>query len=161
MRLTIAAIGRLKSGPETALVERYADLAKGLGHSCSLGPVQIIEFLEARAPQRDQRRNDEAERLLSATKDASVHVLLDEGGKQFSSTELASFLSRSRDDDGAREIAFLIGGADGHGEPARKACPTTLSLSKLTLPHGLARIMLAEQLYRAITIVAGHPYHRA
>ncbi|MEQ8824399.1 MAG: 23S rRNA (pseudouridine(1915)-N(3))-methyltransferase RlmH [Filomicrobium sp.] len=160
MRLTIAAIGRLKSGPEAALVERYTDLAKGLGRSCSLGPVQILEFPEARTPQRDQRRNDEAKRLLSATKDASVHVLLDERGNQFSSDDLASFLSRSRD-DGAREIAFLIGGADGHGEPARKACPTTLSLSKLTLPHGLARIMLAEQLYRAITIVAGHPYHRA
>lgn len=160
MRLTIAAVGRLKAGPETSLIERYADLATGLGRSCSLGPLQVLEFPEARSQQLDQRRDNEAERLLSATSQATVRVLLDEHGKQFTSPELAKFLARQRD-EGARELAFLIGGADGHGAPARSACSITLSLSKLTLPHGLARIVLAEQLYRGITIIAGHPYHRA
>ncbi len=160
MRLSIAAIGRLKAGPETSLIERYCDLATGLGRSCSLGPLQIQDFPEGRSSQLEPRRNDEADRLLAATSQASVRVLLDERGKQLTSPELADYLAHQRD-DGAREVAFLIGGADGHGAPARSACALSLSLSKMTLPHGLARIMLAEQLYRSITIIAGHPYHRA
>lgn len=160
MRLTVAAIGRLKDGPERLLLERYAGLLGGLGRSCGLGPLHVAEFAESRGSKASARRQEEADRLLAATAAADYRVLLDERGRETSSEGLARLIGRQRD-EGMREMAFLIGGADGHGIEAKAAVDETLSLSQLTLPHGLARIVLAEQLYRAVTILAGHPYHRA
>lgn len=159
MRLSIAAIGRLKEGPERQLLARYVGLLDALGRGCSIGPLTITELPEARGAEIAKRTADEAARLVKAASGADVIVLLDERGKAATSLSLAEAMREDRD-AGIRSIAFLIGGADGHGEEARRAAHRQLSLSTLTLPHGLARIILAEQLYRAVSIIAGHPYHR-
>lgn len=158
MRLTIAAVGRLKEGAERTLVARYAKRLSS-AHSTGLGPLQETEIPESRAGSTAERKTDEAARLLKAAGDADVVVVLDERGKGLSSAELAQLIGRWRD-EGRRHASFLIGGPDGHGDGARQAAHLMLSLSPMTLPHGLARAVMAEQLYRATTILAGHPYHR-
>ncbi len=159
MRLMIAAVGRLKD-TERELVERYVERFDAAGRALKLGPLQISEIPESRAATAELRKADEAQRLLKAATGADVNVALDEGGRALSSGTFASLLAKERD-GGARTTAFLIGGPDGHGAEALAAAKLRLSLGALTLPHGLARIVLAEQLYRAATILSGHPYHRA
>ncbi|MGD9783459.1 MAG: 23S rRNA (pseudouridine(1915)-N(3))-methyltransferase RlmH [Hyphomicrobiaceae bacterium] len=159
MRLVIAAIGRLKDRGETDIVARYAERIDAQGRSVALGPLTIDELTESRAGDAKQRRDDEAARLLNSAAAADYLIALDERGRALSSRAFAGELVRIRD-SGARAASFLIGGADGHGEVALRAARSTLSLGPMTLPHGLARAVLLEQIYRAITIVAGHPYHR-
>lgn len=159
MRLVIAAIGKLKDGPERELYGRYAGRIAAAGKGIALGPLDLRELPEGRGQSRDARLTDEADRLLARSSSASVRVILDERGKTLSSAAFASFVRETRD-RGEVELAFLIGGPDGHGEPVRRSVQQTLTLGAMTLPHGLARIVLAEQLYRAITIISGHPYHR-
>lgn len=158
MRLLIAAVGRLKDDAEQVLVERYRKRI-GNGRSGGLGPLEISEIAESRRATVDERKAEEAERLLKAAGPTAVRVILDETGRSLSSREFADWIRRQRD-DGAGHLAFLIGGPDGHGSAVRSGARLVLSLGALTLPHGLARAMLAEQLYRATTIIAGHPYHR-
>lgn len=160
MRLSIVAVGRLKDGPERALYLHYAKRVDEAGRALGLGPLALAELPEGRAQTVPQRREDEARRLLERVVDGCVTVALDGGGKALSSDAFARWLGERRD-EGTRNVAFLIGGPDGHGEEALKAASLKLSLGPMTLPHGLARIVLAEQLYRAATILAGHPYHRA
>lgn len=160
MRLTIAAIGRLKDSGEPELIVRYRERIDASGRSIAIGPLAITELVEARQSDVRQRRDDEAARLLQASARADCRVVLDERAKPQSSEAFAAWLARQRD-SGAREAAFLIGGPDGHGEAVRTAATLMLSLGPMTLPHGLARVILTEQLYRAITIISGHPYHRA
>jgi 23S rRNA (pseudouridine1915-N3)-methyltransferase len=158
MRVLIAAVGRLKDGAEKVLVDRYVErLAPRVGGA---GPVSIVEITEARQSSAAARQADEAERLIRATAKADLRIVLDERGKALSSDAFAKLLGRKRD-DGVGTLAFLIGGPDGHGKAARDAAGLTLSLSLMTLPHGLARVVLIEQIYRAVTILSGHPYHRA
>ncbi len=158
MRIVIAAIGRLKKGPERDLCERYVKLFDNFGRAQALGPLSVVELPEGR-DSGALRCDEEAERLSAATAQSDAHILLDETGQALPSREFAALLRAERD-RGVRSLAFLIGGADGHGNATREAAQRSLSLSPLTLPHGLARIVLAEQLYRAATIIAGHPYHR-
>lgn len=160
MRLAIVAVGRLKDGPERALYLTYAKRLDEAGRALALGPLALTELAEGRAQTVAQRREDEARRLLERAHDASVTVALDGGGKSLASEAFARWLAEQRD-GGARSAAFLIGGPDGHGAEVLKAAQFKLSLGPMTLPHGLARVVLAEQLYRAATILAGHPYHRA
>ena len=159
MRLVIAAIGRLKDA-EQELSERYVERFDAAGRSLKLGPLQISQIPESRAATPELRKADEAQRLLKAASGADVTVALDEGGRSLSSQTFAHLLAKERD-AGARTMAFLIGGPDGHGAEALEAAKLRLSLGGMTLTHGLARIVLAEQLYRAATILSGHPYHRA
>lgn len=159
MRLSIASIGRLKEGPERQLLARYTALLDGLGRFCGIGPLIITELPEARGGDTAKRIADEGARLVKAASGADLIILLDERGRSMSSLAFAEAMRVDRD-AGLKNIAFLIGGADGHGNEARSAAQRTLSLSPLTLPHGLARIMLVEQLYRSVSIIAGHPYHR-
>lgn len=158
MRLTIAAIGRLKDGGERVLVDRYVKRCAS-GKALGLGPLDEIELPESRLAQAVERQADEAKRLLKAVAASDLVIALDERGKSLDSAAFAKWLGRQRD-DGRRHAAFLIGGPDGHGPEVLKAAMLRLSLGPLTLPHGLARAILAEQLYRAITILSGHPYHR-
>lgn len=158
MRFLIAAVGRLKEDAERVLVERYRKRI-GNGRANGLGPFDIAEITESRRPTAADRKAEEAERLLKAATDTGVRVVLDETGRSLSSRDLAAWIARQRD-DGVPQIAFLIGGPDGHGPEAKSGARLVLSLGSLTLPHGLARAVLAEQLYRATTIIAGHPYHR-
>ncbi len=160
MRLSIVAVGRLKDGPERELYLKYAKRIDDAGRSVALGPLTLSEVPEARQAGASQRRADEAARLLQNAAGADSLILLEVGGKAFTSEAFARWLGARRD-DGQRHLAFLIGGPDGHGDSALERATLKLSLGPLTLPHGLARIVLAEQLYRAATILSGHPYHRA
>lgn len=159
MRVTIAAVGRLKDA-EGALCERYVKRFDAAGRAIGLGPLTVIEIGESRAGSAEVRRSEEALRLLKGADAATATVALDETGRPLTSAAFAALLAKYRD-NGAKMVAFLVGGADGHGDAALDAARLRLSLSALTLPHGLARVVLAEQLYRAATILAGHPYHRA
>lgn len=159
MQLIIAAVGRLKDDAELVLVDRYAKRI-GSGRVGGIGPLKILELAESRRPTAAERKADEAERLLKAVAGTELCVALDETGRAMASETFATWLGSARD-GGARTVAFLLGGPDGHGPTVKAAARLTLSLGAMTLPHGLARAVLAEQLYRATTILAGHPYHRA
>ena len=159
MRLIVAAVGHLKDA-ERGLCERYVERFDAAGRALKLGPLKISEISESRAATAELRKADEAQRLLTAARGADVTAALDGGGRSMSSEAFARWLAGERD-GGARALAFLIGGPDGHGKEALGAGKLRLSLGSMTLPHGLARIVLAEQLYRTATILSGHPYHRA
>lgn len=159
MNLTIAAIGKLKDDAERVLVDRYAKRI-GTGRNGGIGPLKEAEAGESRRATAIERRDEEAERLLKLIAPSDVRVVLDETGAAMTSEAFAKWIGAQRD-GGARGLAFLIGGPDGHAPATRTSARLVLSLGPLTLPHGLARAVLAEQLYRATTILAGHPYHRA
>ena len=155
MRLLIAAVGRLRTGPEAGLVADYLDRATKTGRPTGLGPATLAEI--------DDRRGGgpaaEGEALRRAVPDGAVTVILDERGRTLSSPDLAGRIADWRD-AGRRDAAFLIGGADGHDPALRDAADLVLSFGPMVWPHRLARVMLAEQLYRATAILAGTPYHR-
>lgn len=160
MRIGIVAIGRLKSGPETELADRYIKRFRDTGRQLGLGPVSVIELPEARDGNADVRKKDEAQRLLAKVPENPVIIALDERGKNPDSGQFADKMAQFRD-AGTADLTLIIGGPDGHGEEVLEAAWEKLSLGAMTLPHGLARVVLLEQLYRAATILAGHPYHRA
>lgn len=160
MRLVIAAIGKLKDPEERAICERYLKRLSASGKSVGLGPVESFEFAESRAADVSSRKTEEASRLLKASADCTLRIALDETGRTYASETFAKLLGKQAD-GGMKACAFLIGGPDGHGTDAIAACDFKLSLGAMTLPHGLARVVLIEQLYRATTILSGHPYHRA
>lgn len=160
MRLLIAAVGKLKDAEERGICERYAKRLSVAGKPLGLGPLEILELPESRAEAVDVRKADEAARLLKATSGSTLKIALDEGGRHYPSDVFAKLLSKQAD-SGVKTCAFLIGGPDGHGQDVLKAADFKLSLGAMTLPHGLARVVLIEQLYRAATILAGHPYHRS
>ncbi len=121
-------------------------------------PMTVLEIGEGRSHSPAERKDAEAEELLEKVGRSRL-VVLDEEGKSLTSYEFTAMVSRLRDE--ALDVAFAIGGPDGHGDALKKAAHFQLSLGRMTLPHGLVRIVLAEQLYRAMTIMQGHPYHRA
>ena len=151
MKSSIIAIGRWKRGPERDLFGHYA---KRLSP-----PLELREFQERKKFPLDQLKNKEAELLLSAIPKGARVVVLDGSGKALSSVALAKRIGDWRD-TGTRQIAWLIGGADGHGKTALQAADLSLSLGHQTWPHLLVRAMLAEQLFRVQSILSGHPYHR-
>ena len=159
MRILVAAIGRLKDAGEKDLFARYAERLDGVGRGIALGPLRVVELPESRAASAEARKADEAQRLFKTSAGADLRVALDARGKLLTSEDFAGWL-RDRRDRGVGTLAFLLGGADGHGAEVLAATDLNLSLGPLTLPHGLARVVLAEQLDRAATILAGHPYHR-
>jgi 23S rRNA (pseudouridine1915-N3)-methyltransferase len=158
MKISILAIGRLKSGAEQTQFNRYYDLFNAAARNLKIAPLSVIEIGEGRAESAEERKEAEARELLSKFGTSRL-VTLDEHGQMLSSYEFTAMFSRLRDE--AIDVAFAIGGPDGHGEALKQAAHLQLSLGKMTLPHGLVRIVLAEQLYRALTIIQGHPYHRA
>ena len=160
MRLLVAAIGKLRAGPEKALIDDYQTRASAIGRNLGFTAFDIQEF-EAPAKLSGGKRQDaEAKALLNSTPDGAFVIALDERGRNYSSEELAKLLARQRD-EGASAAAFVIGGADGHGPAVKQKANLTLSFGAATWPHLLVRVMLLEQLYRAMTIIAGHPYHRS
>jgi len=160
MRLLIAAVGRLKQGPERELFAHYIARAEAAGRKLGLTPLVVVEIAEAKASAAKTRAETEAQALLAKVPASHKIVCLDPGGDQLDSEEFAKVIAKLRD-GGAQGLAFLVGGADGLGLTASFKADKMLSLGRMTLPHGLARIVLAEQIYRAVTILAGHPYHRA
>lgn len=160
MRLLIAAVGRLKQGPERDLFTHYVGRAETAGRKVALSPLDVVEVAEARGARPRVRMEAEAEALLAKRPSSYRLMCLDRGGTEMASEAFAQCLAKLRD-GGAPGLAFFVGGADGLGLTALDKADLVLSLGKMTLPHGLARIVLAEQIYRAITILSGHPYHRA
>ena len=159
MKLAVIAVGRLKDGPERELTERYVERAKGVGRALGFPALQLIEIPESRARRDADRRAEEGGAILDKAGSA-VLVAFDERGKSLTSEAFAQRLAAWRD-EGRGAATFVIGGPDGLDERVRAAAHLVLSFGGLTLPHQLARVLVVEQLYRALTILAGHPYHRA
>jgi len=153
LKIAIVAIGRLGRGPEADLVKTYAERATAAGRALGLGPVEIVEA-EARKPGKAA----EAEVLKAHLADSHV-IACDEHGKAHPSRALAARLAKLRD-DGVRKLAIVIGGADGLSPEVLSRADETLAFGVQTWPHALVRAMLAEQVYRAVSILAGSPYHR-
>jgi 23S rRNA (pseudouridine1915-N3)-methyltransferase len=159
VRIQLFAVGRMKSGPERELADRYFDRFTKIAPPLGLEFGGVSEFSESRARDAEQRKREEAGKLSESLSAGSLLILLDERGKNLSSAEFAALITRHRD-GGMRAVAIAIGGADGHGEESRHKAQMVISFGAMTLPHQIARILIAEQLYRAATIISGHPYHR-
>lgn len=159
MRLVVAAVGRLKAGPERDLARRYLERIGQIGRNVGLDAPEVIELDESRARRAEERKRDEAAALRAAIDPKLAIIALDEGGKTPSSEAFAAMVGRRRD-DGAAGLAFVIGGADGIDPSLLAQADMKIAFGAMTWPHQIVRILLAEQLYRAATILAGHPYHR-
>jgi 23S rRNA (pseudouridine1915-N3)-methyltransferase len=152
------AVGRLKRGPEREIAERLLGRATAAGRKSGLS-FAVRELPESRAGSGRARQDQEATALLATLPESAVLVALDEGGKTIDSRAFAAKLAEWRD-NGAADTVFAIGGADGHGGALLERSDLRLAFGAMTWSHQLVRLMLAEQLYRAITILLGHPYHR-
>jgi 23S rRNA (pseudouridine1915-N3)-methyltransferase len=159
MRLVVAAVGRLKRGPEHDLAERYRERAANSGRPIGIRAVTISEIDESRARRAKDRVAEEAAALKSLIPAGAAVVALDERGESLASDALAQRLARWRDE--GRDVALIIGGPDGLAPDLLTGADLRLAFGRATWPHQLVRIMLWEQLYRAIAILSGHPYHRA
>jgi 23S rRNA (pseudouridine1915-N3)-methyltransferase len=159
MRVTLFAVGRLKAGQEADLAGRYLDRLGKAGSAVGLDYARTIEIAESRAQTADLRKKDEARELERVSPQGAALIVLDERGKSLDSPEFAALLARLRD-DGRRDLVIAIGGADGFDPEVRQKADAVVSFGKMTWPHQMVRVKLAEQLYRATTILSGHPYHR-
>jgi len=151
VRLVIAAVGKLKAGPIKALYDDYAGRLPW--------PVTLKEIANRTDKSAAERKRREGEALLAAIPDDAALVALDGRGRALASEAIAERLRAFRD-SGTASLAFAIGGADGLDDAVRRRAALALAFGPQTWPHFLVRVMLAEQLYRAATLLAGHPYHR-
>lgn len=152
----LCAVGRLRAGPERDLIADYVQRFDRTGRALSLGPFSEHEVED----KKNAGMAAEAELLARAVPAGAVLVTLDERGRVISSPEFAAQLARWRD-AGRQDVAFVIGGADGIDPALRAKADFSISFGAMVWPHMLVRVMLAEQLYRAATILSGGPYHRA
>ncbi len=159
MRLALIAVGRLKDGPERELCERYRERAATLGRGLGFSGPEIVEIAESRGRRPDERKRDEAA-AITAKLSPGLVIALDERGKSQGSDAFATRIAAARD-AGTASASLVIGGADGLADEIRAAAGLTLAFGALTIPHQLVRVLALEQLYRTMTILAGHPYHRA
>src|SRR5271155_3511188 len=159
MRIVIAAVGRLKQGPERELAAAYRKRAEAVGRSFGLREIEIVEIRESRAQDAERRRFEESIALANIIPDGAIVVVLDQRGESLDSTAFAGLLHAWRAEDRA-VVCFVIGSADGLPPSFIERAKVRLAFGKATWPHQLVRAMLLEQLYRACTILAGHPYHR-
>src|ERR1700730_2231985 len=159
MRLVVVAIGRLKQGPERELAERYRGRFDDIGRKLGFRGLEIHEIPESRRRDPATGMTEEAAAISAASPANSVLVTLDERGDNMDSAAFARHLGRWRDESVANTI-FVIGGADGLSPDLRRKADLSIAFGSATWPHQLVRVMLLEQVYRAATILAGHPYHR-
>jgi 23S rRNA (pseudouridine1915-N3)-methyltransferase len=160
MRIVVAAIGRLKEGPETELSERYRKRAEQTGRQLGLRDIEIIEIRESRAEDANKRMLEESIALANVIPQDAAVVLLDSRGENLDSASFATQIAKYRANN-RPAVVFLIGGPDGLAASLHDKAELLLSFGIATWPHQLVRGMLLEQLYRATTILTGHPYHRA
>jgi 23S rRNA (pseudouridine1915-N3)-methyltransferase len=160
MKLRICAIGRMKPGAERDLSEDYLKRARSLGRKLGLSAIDVADAGETVHDQTHVRIARDAETLKTLYAPGTSTIVLDPRGKALSTEQFTSFLKEQLD-GGTSHLALLIGGPDGHAPETLKAARLVLSLGPMTWPHRLVRVMLAEQIYRALTIMAGHPYHRS
>lgn len=156
MRIHIIAVGRLRAGPEKDLIDDYLTRFGRSGRSLGLGPARIVEVDD----RKSGGMGSEAALLRRAVPNGALIAVLDERGRVESSPDFAGRLAGWRD-QGRGDLAFVIGGADGLDPALRAEADFALSFGKMVWPHMLVRVMLAEQLYRAASILAGAPYHRS
>lgn len=156
MRIHLCAVGRLRSGPERVLLDDYVQRFDRTGRSLALGPLIEHEVED----KKNLGMSAEADLLDRAIPSGALLVTLDERGKLLTSPEFAGLLAQWRD-QGRQDVAFVIGGADGIDPSLRAKADASISFGKMVWPHMLVRVMLAEQMYRAASILAGLPYHRA
>ncbi len=160
MRITLICVGRLKPGPERELFERYFTRLKAMARSVGVSEIDLREVDESRARRPEDRREEEAAAILKVVAPRDAFVALDERGASPSSQEWAADIARAR--DGAHGVyAVVIGGPDGLSPSLRTRAQKVISFGAMTWPHQLVRVMAGEQLYRALSILSGHPYHRA
>jgi 23S rRNA (pseudouridine1915-N3)-methyltransferase len=160
MRIVVIAVGRLKQGPERELAERYTKRFEESGRKLGFRSLDIREIAESRAREAQARIAEEATAISAAIPENSVLVTLDERGDNIDSAAFAQKLGQWRDQAVANTI-LVIGGADGLSPELRGKAKLSVAFGAATWPHQMVRVMLLEQLYRAATILAGHPYHRA
>jgi len=158
MRLAVIAVGRLKDGPEREFCERYRERGVALGRGIGFSGPEIVEIAEGRGRRSEERKRDEAQAILAKAHPGLI-IALDERGRQLGSEAFASRLATARD-SGTGHASLIIGGADGLSEEIRDKADITLAFGALTIPHQIVRALVLEQLYRAMTIISGHPYHR-
>jgi 23S rRNA (pseudouridine1915-N3)-methyltransferase len=160
MRVVIAAVGRLKQGPERELAAVYRKRAEAVGRGLGFRDIEIVEIRESRAQDAERRRTEESIAIANVIPERAALAILDERGDNLDSAGLAALLRGWRAED-RPAACFVIGGADGLAQSMRQRAKLKLAFGAVTWPHQLVRVMLLEQLYRAGTILAGHPYHRA
>jgi 23S rRNA (pseudouridine1915-N3)-methyltransferase len=156
----VAAVGRLKDGPERELAAAYRKRAAAVGRAFGWRDIEIVEVRESRARELERRRTEESIAIATVIPDGATIVILDEHGQSLDSAGFAKLLAEWRAQD-APAVTFIIGGADGLAASLRQRAKLTLAFGTATWPHQFVRVMLLEQIYRAGTILAGHPYHRA
>lgn len=156
MRLHICAVGRLRTGPERLLIDDYLQRFDRTGRALSLGPAEEHEVED----KKGGGMAAEAALLTRAIPSGAAVIALDERGRMLTSPEFAALIARFRD-GGRQDLALVIGGADGLASSLRNDADAVLSFGPMVWPHMLVRVMIAEQLYRAASILAGAPYHRA
>lgn len=149
----------MKSGPERELYDRYADRISKSGKALHFMGPDLHEIVESRAQDTQKRKSEEASQLIQLADEGARIIVLDEKGKDFTSQEFSQLLITEQD-MGTQKLAFAIGGPDGHGDELKNIAIRKIRLGAMTWPHQIARILLVEQIYRGITILSGHPYHR-
>jgi 23S rRNA (pseudouridine1915-N3)-methyltransferase len=160
MRIALICVGRLKAGPERELFARYFKRLSGSVRLVGIAGVELREIAESRARRPEDRREEERTAILGALSPGAVFVALDERGASPTSSEWAAAIGQARD-AGVAVYAVVIGGPDGLSSAICAKARAVISFGAMTWPHQLVRVMASEQLYRAVAILAGHPYHRA
>ncbi len=156
MKLAILAVGQMRGQSEAALYDNYAKRVEAAGRQIGIDGIELIELKDHQ--NASEKLHEKLNALLAARPQALI-VALDESGKTMASRQLADNLGQWRD-NGRGDVIFVLGAADGLGDAVRARADMLLSLSPMTWPHLLARVLLAEQLWRSISILSGHPYHR-
>ncbi len=159
MRLILLSVGHVKPGPERDLVERYTGRAAAAGRSLGFSSIESREIDESRARRPQDRKLEEAKAIRATLGNAAHVIACDETGKNISSADFAAKLGSARD-GGVATLGLVIGGPDGLDPDFRAEARGVIAFGAMTWPHQLARVLAAEQIYRAITILSGHPYHR-
>jgi len=158
VRIVVGAVGRIQAGPEAELVADYLDRSRKIGRSLGVTRIDELERAESRKATTDQRKTEEALILAGLVPQGAVILAFDEHGATPDSVGFAAFIDHAR--NSGRDMALLLGGPDGHGQDILKMADHVLSMGRMTFPHALARVMVSEQIYRGLTILARHPYHR-
>jgi 23S rRNA (pseudouridine1915-N3)-methyltransferase len=159
MRIVVAAVGRTRAAPEQTLCDEYCERARALGAKFGFTKLETAIVDTSRAQSADARMTEEAAKLAQKIPQGAHRIALDEEGRAMTSEAFAKHLAKLRD-RGLRDAVFIIGGPDGLAPALREGADERLALGSQTWPHLLVRAMLAEQIYRAFSILAGHPYHR-
>jgi len=159
VQISVFAVGRMKKGAEQDLTAHYLARFAKIAPAIGLVFVGLHEIAESRAVLPKARMEEESDKMLTFLPQKARLIVLDEGGKNLSSQDFADMLQFWRD-GGTKALMIALGGPDGHARKAREKADCNLAFGAMTWPHQIARLLLAEQLYRAATILNGHPYHR-